>query len=70
MILPESFTETLGIIIMKNKDLVFYTISAAVLCLFVLVSLVVENSNDENFPGNAFLQEWMESGDQFALGKN
>ena len=67
---PQFFNETLGIIIMKNKDLVFYAISVFVLCLFVLIPLAIENSSDENFPGNAFLQEWIESGDQFALSKN
>lgn len=66
---PQLFNETLGIIIMKNKDLVFYAISVFVLCLFVLVPLAVEISNDENFPGNAFLQKWIDSGDQFALSK-
>ena len=55
---------------MKNKDLVFYAISVFVLCLFILTPLAVENSKEENFPGNALLQEWIETGDQFALSKN
>lgn len=67
---PQFFNETLGIIIMKNKDLVFYAISVFVLCLFVLTPLAIENSDEGNFPGNAVLQEWIESGDQFALNKN
>lgn len=54
---------------MKNRDLVFYAISVLILSLFVLTPLAVENSKDENFPGNALLQEWIESGDQFALSK-
>lgn len=54
---------------MKNKDLVFYAISAFVLCLFALVPLAVEKSSDESFSGNALLQEWIESGDHFALKK-
>ena len=66
---PQFFTETLGIIIMKNKDLVFYAISAFTLCLFVLVPLAVGSSVAEDFPGIGFLQDWMATGDQFALGK-
>ena len=69
MVLPEFFTETLEIIIMKSKDLVFYAISAFSLCLFLLLPLAVGFSVGEDFPGITFLQEWIQTGDQFALSK-
>ena len=69
MYLPEFFTETLRIIIMKSKDLVFYAISAFSLCLFLLLPLAVGVSVGEDFPGITFLQEWINTGDQFALSK-
>ena len=67
--MPEFFTETLGIITMKSKDLVFYAISAFSLALFVLLPLAVGFSVGEDFPGITFLQEWINTGDQFALSK-
>lgn len=69
MILPEYFTETLGIIIMKNKDLTFYALLAFSLCLFLLIPLVVGFSVGNDFPGITFLQEWIKTGDEFALSK-
>jgi hypothetical protein len=70
MLLPEFFTETLGLIIMKNKDLVFYAISAFSLALFVLLPAAAGFSIGEDFPGISFLQEWIKSGEQFVSSKN
>jgi len=67
---PNFSTENLGIMKMKNKDLAFYGISAFSLCLFVFLPLAVGFSVGEEFPGTTFLQEWIETGDQFALSKN
>lgn len=55
---------------MKNQDLMFYAISIFTLCLLALIPLALEFSADESFAGNAILQEWIETGDQFALSKN
>jgi hypothetical protein len=62
----------LGIIIMKNQDLVFYSISAFSLALLVLLPIVLAAgfSFGDDFLGIALLQEWIETGKQFALSKN
>ena len=70
MISPKLFTETLGIIKMKNKDFVFYAISALTLILFVSIPVAAELSVGEGSPVIAFFQEWIKSGEQFAFSKN
>jgi hypothetical protein len=66
---PQFFNENLGVIIMKSKELVFYAISAFCLCLFILLPLAVEFSIGEYFPRISLLQEWIKTGDEFALSK-
>ena len=72
MILPIFFTETLGIIKMKNKDLVFYAISAFSLSLLVLLPIAIANgfSLGGDFPGMSLLQDWIESGERFVSSRN
>ncbi|MBL4582130.1 MAG: hypothetical protein JKY29_09955 [Gammaproteobacteria bacterium] len=57
---------------MKNKDLVFYAISAFSLCLLVLLPIAFSSgfSFGDDFPGITLLQEWIKSGEQFASSKN
>lgn len=55
---------------MKNKDLVFYAISALSMCLFVLLPVAAGFSLGDDFPGISFLQEWIKSGEQFVSSKN
>lgn len=67
---PKLFEETLGIIKMKNKDLVFYTLSALFLALFLAIPIAAELSTGDGSPAIAFFQEWIKSGEEYVFSKN
>jgi hypothetical protein len=72
VILLGSITETLGTIIMKNRDLVFYAIPTFSLALLVLlpIALATGISFGDGFPGITLIEEWIKSGEQFVFSKN
>ena len=55
---------------MKNKDLVFFAVSALALGLFMLMPLAGDISFSESIPGFAFCQEWFSAGEQYVLHRN
>ena len=67
---PNLFEETIGIIRMKNKDFVFYAISALILALFVAIPVAAELSTGDGSPALAFFQEWIKSGEEFVFRTN
>ena len=55
---------------MKNKDFVFYAISALILALFVAIPVAAELSTGDGSPALAFFQEWIKSGEEFVFRTN
>ncbi len=55
---------------MKNKDLVFFAVSALALGLFMLMPFAGDISFGEGLPGFAFCQEWFEAGEKYVLSRN
>lgn len=55
---------------MKNKDLVFYAVSALILALFLTIPIAAELSTGQGSPALAFFQEWIKSGEQFVFRNN